>query len=143
MIDYYDISGCYILKPDSYFIWEKIQNYLDTGFKSREVRNVYFPMFVSKSNLEKEENHLEGFKAEVAWVTKSGESDLNEHIAIRPTSETIMYPTFSKWVQSHRDLPVLINQWTNIVRWEFKNPTPFIRTREFLWQEGHTAHADD
>ena len=90
-------------------------------------------MFVSKENLEKEESHLDGFKAEVAWVTKYGETDLQEHVAIRPTSETIMYPTFANWVQSHRDLPVLINQWTNIVRWEFKHPTPFIRTREFLW----------
>jgi len=143
MIEYYDISGCYILKPDSYFIWEQIQNFLDFNFKKQEVRNVYFPMFVSKKNLEREQDHVEGFKAEVAWVTKSGETDLQEPIAIRPTSETIMYPTFSKWVKSHRDLPVLINQWTNIVRWEFKHPTPFIRTREFLWQEGHTAHRSD
>lgn len=98
-------------------------------------------MFVSKENLEKEESHLEGFKAEVAWVTHYGDSKLQEPVAIRPTSETIMYPTFSKWVQSHRDLPILINQWTNVVRWEFKHPTPFVRTREFLWQEGHTAHS--
>ena len=100
-------------------------------------------MFVSKKNLEREEDHLEGFKAEVAWVTHSGETKLHEPIAIRPTSETIMYPTFSKWIHSHRDLPLLINQWTNIVRWEFKHPTPFIRTREFLWQEGHTAHSTE
>ena len=98
-------------------------------------------MFVSRENLEKEESHLEGFKAEVAWVTHYGDSELQEPVAIRPTSETIMYPTFSKWVQSHRDLPILINQWTNVVRWEFKHPTPFVRTREFLWQEGHTAHS--
>lgn len=90
--------------------------------------------------MEKEKNHIEGFQAEVAWVTKYGNSDLDEKIAIRPTSETIMYPSFADWIHSHRDLPVLVNQWTNVVRWEFKHPTPFIRTREFLWQEGHTAH---
>jgi len=91
----------------------------------------------------KEKDHLEGFSPEVAWVTKSGQSDMAEPIAIRPTSETIMYPAFAKWIHSHRDLPLLINQWTNVVRWEFKHPTPFIRTREFLWQEGHTAHETD
>lgn len=88
----------------------------------------------------KEKDHLEGFSPEVAWVTKSGQSEMAEPIAIRPTSETIMYPAFAKWIHSHRDLPLMINQWTNVVRWEFKHPTPFIRTREFLWQEGHTAH---
>lgn len=98
-------------------------------------------MFVSKHALEKEENHIEGFAPEVAWVTKSGTSDMAEPVAIRPTSETIMYPAFAKWIRSHRDLPMKVNQWTNVVRWEFKHPTPFIRTREFLWQEGHTAHA--
>jgi len=97
-------------------------------------------MFVTKGALEKEKSHLEGFSAEVAWVTKSGKNDLNEPIAIRPTSETIMYPAYAKWIRSHRDLPLKLNQWTNVVRWEFKHPTPFLRTREFLWQEGHTAH---
>jgi prolyl-tRNA synthetase len=140
MIEYYDVSGCYILRPWSYSIWEKVQRYLDDCFKTSDVENVYFPMFVTEKALKKEENHLEGFAPEVAWVTKSGNTDMPEPIAIRPTSETIMYPAFAKWVQSHRDLPILINQWTNIVRWEFKHPTPFIRTREFLWQEGHTAH---
>lgn len=115
LIDYYNVSGCYILKPESYFIWEQIQLHLDNQFKETGVSNAYFPMFVSKENLEKEESHLEGFKAEVAWVTHYGDSELAEPVAIRPTSETIMYPTFSKWVQSHRDLPILINQWTNIV----------------------------
>ena len=86
---------------------------------------------------------MEGFSPEVAWVTRSGQSEMEQPIAIRPTSETIMYPTFAKWIHSHRDLPLKINQWTNVVRWEFKHPTPFIRTREFLWQEGHTAHADE
>jgi len=107
------------------------------------VDNCYFPMFVSQAALEKEKNHIEGFAPEVAWVTKSGSSDLDQPIAIRPTSETIMYPAFSRWIKSHRDLPYKVNQWSNVVRWEFKHPTPFIRTREFLWQEGHTAHATE
>jgi prolyl-tRNA synthetase len=100
-------------------------------------------MFVTEAALNKEKSHIEGFSPEVAWVTKSGQSELPEPIAIRPTSETIMYPSFAKWIHSHRDLPLLLNQWTNVVRWEFKHPTPFIRTREFLWQEGHTAHVSD
>lgn len=99
-------------------------------------------MFVTAERLEAEKEHVEGFAPEVAWVTRSGQSELAKPIAIRPTSETIMYPTFSKWIRSHRDLPLLINQWSNVVRWEFKHPTPFIRTREFLWQEGHTAHTN-
>jgi prolyl-tRNA synthetase len=139
MIDYYDVSGCYILRPWSYFIWEQIQNYFDAEIKKLGVKNTYFPLFVSKSALMREKDHIEGFAPEVAWVTKAGSSDLQEHIAIRPTSETIMYSAFAKWIRSHRDLPLQINQWSNVVRWEFKNPTPFIRTREFLWQEGHSA----
>lgn len=98
-------------------------------------------MFVSQKALEAEVNHIKGFAPEVAWVTRYSKTDLKEPVALRPTSETIMYPAFARWVQSHRDLPIKINQWSNIVRWEFKHPTPFIRTREFLWQEGHTAHA--
>lgn len=143
MIEYYDISGCYILRPSSCFVWEKIQDYLNMRFKAIGVKNVYFPMFVKKKHLESEKDHLEGFEAEVAWVTHSGKSKLAEPIAIRPTSETIMYPAYKKWIHSHRDLPLLLNQWSNVVRWEFSNPTPFIRTREFLWQEGHTAHVDN
>ncbi|XP_015794975.1 bifunctional glutamate/proline--tRNA ligase [Tetranychus urticae] len=142
MIEYYDVSGCYILRPWAYAIWEMIQKFLDNGIKSLGVENVYFPMFVSQAALEKEKTHIEDFAPEVAWVTKSGQSDLAEPIAIRPTSETVMYPSFAKWCQSHRSLPIKVNQWCNIVRWEFKNPTPFLRTREFLWQEGHTVHAD-
>lgn len=142
MIEYYDVSGCYILRPWAYSIWEMIQKFLDNGIKSLGVENVYFPMFVSQAALEKEKAHIEDFAPEVAWVTKSGQSDLAEPIAIRPTSETVIYPSFAKWCQSHRSLPIKVNQWCNIVRWEFKNPTPFLRTREFLWQEGHTAHAD-
>ena len=141
MIEYYDISGCYILRPWSYQIWENIQRFFDDKIKELGVENAYFPLFVSYKALNQEKDHVEGFKPEVAWVTKSGEKDLECPIAIRPTSETIMYPSFSKWIRSHRDLPLRLNQWTNVVRWEFKNPTPFIRTREFLWQEGHTAHA--
>lgn len=141
MLDYYDVSGCYILRPWAYGIWEKIQQFFDALIKERGVENAYFPMFVSKRALETEKDHVEGFAAEVAWVTRSGKSELAEPIAIRPTSETIMYPAYSNWIKSHRDLPLRLNQWTNVVRWEFKHPTPFIRTREFLWQEGHTAHA--
>ncbi|CAI5707671.1 unnamed protein product [Peronospora farinosa] len=141
MIDYYDVSGCYILRPYSYEIWERVQQFLDRHLKAIGVKNCYFPMFVTKEKLQREKDHLEGFAPEVAWVTKSGSSEMKDPIAIRPTSETIMYPAFKNWIRSHRDLPMKLNQWNNVVRWEFKNPTPFIRTREFLWQEGHTAHA--
>lgn len=140
MIDYYEISGCYILRPWSYQIWEIIQRFFDDKIKELGVENAYFPLFVSERALNKEKDHVEGFSPEVAWVTKSGDKNLENPIAIRPTSETIMYPSYAKWIRSHRDLPLKLNQWTNVVRWEFKNPTPFIRTREFLWQEGHTAH---
>jgi prolyl-tRNA synthetase len=140
MIDYYEISGCYILRPWSYAIWEIIQKFFDDKIKEIGVENAYFPLFVSERALNKEKDHIEGFSPEVAWVTRSGDKKLENPIAIRPTSETIMYPSFAKWIRSHRDLPLKLNQWTNVVRWEFKNPTPFIRTREFLWQEGHTAH---
>uniref|UniRef100_A0A7S1GDH7 proline--tRNA ligase n=1 Tax=Bicosoecida sp. CB-2014 TaxID=1486930 RepID=A0A7S1GDH7_9STRA len=141
MIDYYEVSGCYILRPWSYRVWEHITNFFDGEIKKLGVQNAYFPLFVPKAALEAEEDHLEGFAAEVAWVTRSGQSELAEPIAIRPTSETIMYPAYAKWIRSHRDLPLKLNQWTNIVRWEFKHPTPFLRTREFLWQEGHSAFA--
>ncbi len=142
MIEYCsDVSGCYVLRPWSYSIWERVQAALDIQFKKHGVENAYFPMFVTKAALEKESSHIAGFKAEVAWVTRSGDQELQNPIAIRPTSETIMYPYYQKWIRSHRDLPLKLNQWSNIVRWEFKDPTPFIRTREFLWQEGHTAHA--
>lgn len=141
MISYYDISGCYILRPWSYSIWEHIQEWFNKEIRKMDVENSYFPMFVSKDRLEKEKDHVEGFAPEVAWVTKSGDGDLAAPIAVRPTSETIMYPAFADWIRSHRDLPLKLNQWSNVVRWEFKDPTPFLRTREFLWQEGHTAHA--
>ncbi|PWZ00860.1 putative proline-tRNA ligase [Testicularia cyperi] len=140
MLDYYDVSGCYILKPWSYFVWQSIQSFFDAEIKKIGVENCYFPMFVSADVLEKEKDHIEGFAPEVAWVTKAGNSDLERPVAIRPTSETVMYPYYAKWIQSHRDLPLKLNQWNSVVRWEFKHPQPFLRTREFLWQEGHTAH---
>ena len=141
MIEKYDVSGCYILRPWSYAIWDTIRDYLDSNIKSIGVQNCYFPMFVKESALQAEKDHIEDFAPEVAWVTRSGDGDLEVPLAIRPTSETIMYPAFKKWISSHRDLPIKLNQWANVVRWEFKHPTPFLRTREFLWQEGHTAHA--
>lgn len=141
MIEYYDVSGCYILRPLAYSIWDQIHDFFDAEIKKLGVNNCYFPLFVPRSALEKEKDHIEDFAPEVAWVTKSGESDLAEPIAIRPTSETVMYPAFKKWIRSHRDLPMKLNQWCNVVRWEFKHPQPFLRTREFLWQEGHTVFA--
>lgn len=140
MLDYYDVSGCYIMRPASYAIWEQIQSFFDAKIKSDGVANAYFPMFVSSKVLEKEKDHIEGFAPEVAWVTRAGKSELEEPIAIRPTSETVMYPYYAKWIRSHRDLPFKMNQWNSVVRWEFKHPQPFLRTREFLWQEGHTVH---
>ncbi|KAJ2554897.1 hypothetical protein EV175_002435 [Coemansia sp. RSA 1933] len=140
MLSYYDVSGCYIIRPSAYFIWEQVQQFFDAGIRALGVKNCYFPMFVSGKALEREKDHIEGFAPEVAWVTKAGSSDLQEPVAIRPTSETVIYPYFAKWIRSHRDLPLKINQWCSVVRWEFKNPQPFLRTREFLWQEGHTAH---
>ncbi|GAB2261855.1 hypothetical protein Droror1_Dr00002852, partial [Drosera rotundifolia] len=116
-------------------------SFFDAEIKKMKIQNCYFPLFVSPGVLQKEKDHIEGFAPEVAWVTKSGQSDLEVPIAIRPTSETVMYPYYSKWIRSHRDLPLKYNQWCNVVRWEFSNPTPFIRSREFLWQEGHTAFA--
>lgn len=142
LIEYYDVSGCYILRPWAMSIWRFIHTYLHEEITRLGVKEVYFPMFVSKAALQKEKDHIADFSPEVAWVTKSGDSDLAEPIAIRPTSETIMYPAFAKWIQSYRDLPLRLNQWSNIVRWEFKHPQPFLRTREFLWQEGHSAFAD-
>ncbi|XP_052767806.1 bifunctional glutamate/proline--tRNA ligase-like [Mya arenaria] len=139
LIEYYDVSGCYILRPWSYSIWEVIKDFFDTAIKKLGVENTYFPMFVSNAALEREKTHIEDFAPEVAWVTRSGKSELAEPIAIRPTSETVMYPAYAKWIKSHRDLPLKLNQWCNVVRWEFKHPQPFLRTREFLWQEGHTA----
>lgn len=141
MIDYSSVSGCIIFKPNSYAIWESIQKIFDGKIKQSGHKNCYFPMFIPESLLKKEAEHIKGFSPEVAWVTRAGNTELNEKLAIRPTSETIMYESYAKWVRSWRDLPILLNQWNSVVRWEFKHAKPFLRTREFLWQEGHTAHA--
>jgi prolyl-tRNA synthetase len=140
MLDYYDISGCYILKPASQFVWDEVRAYFDAKIKKMGVKNCSFPLFVSEDVLNREKAHIEGFAAEVAWVTHGGSTKLEKKIAIRPTSETVMYPYYAKWIQSYRDLPLKLNQWNSVVRWEFKHPQPFLRTREFHWQEGHTAH---
>lgn len=139
MIEYYDVSGCYIIRPWAFFVWKQIQRFFTDRIDRMGVEECYFPIFVSKSCLEREKDHIEGFAPEVAWVTKAGSTDLEAPVAIRPTSETVMYPYYAKWIRSHRDLPVRLNMWNNVIRWEFSHPTPFIRTREFLWQEGHCA----
>lgn len=140
LIEYYDVSGCYVLLPDSFEIWEKIQDFLNSEFKKRNVRNCAFPLFITEKNLSREKDHIDGFTPEVAWVTHSGNTQLEEKIAIRPTSECAMYNTFSNLIRSKNDLPLKLNQWANVVRWEFKDCTPFIRSREFFWSEGHTAY---
>ncbi|KAG9665913.1 prolyl-tRNA synthetase, partial [Aureobasidium melanogenum] len=140
MLEFTDVPGCYIYEPGSYSIYECIQDFFNRHIKAMGVRNCYFPLLISEANLQKEKDHIEGFAAEVAWVTEGGRNKLTNKLAVRPTSETAMYGYFSKKIRSHRDLPLKLNQWNNVVRWEFKHPMPFIRSREFLWQEGHTAH---
>ncbi len=135
------IKGCDVFTPWGYAIWENIQAFADKLFKENGVKNVYFPLFIPKSLLEKEAEHFTGFVPEVAWVTRAGDRELSEWLAIRPTSETIMYEVIRNWISSYRDLPLKINQWCNVVRWETKSTKPFLRSREFLWQEGHTLHA--
>mmetsp|Transcript_93708 Transcript_93708/g.264498 ORF Transcript_93708/g.264498 Transcript_93708/m.264498 type:complete len:725 (-) Transcript_93708:109-2283(-) len=142
LIEQYPVKGCFILRQWAYRIWELVQGWFDKEIKLIGVENCYFPMFIPKCYIEKEEDHLNDFAPELAWVSKFGNQDIDEPVAIRPTSETAMYAAFSNWVQSHRDLPIRLNQWCSVVRWEVKQTTPFLRTREFLWQEGHTAHAD-
>ena len=129
-----------VIRPYGYSIWEKMQQLLDSRFKATGHKNAYFPLFIPESLLQKEAEHVEGFAPEVAWVTHGGNEELAERLAVRPTSETIICHMYSKWIKSWRDLPVLINQWCNVVRWE-KSTKPFLRTAEFLWQEGHTAHS--
>ncbi len=141
LADYSSVSGCIVYKPNSFALWEKIKDITDKQFKAIGIKNAYFPLFIPESLLQKEADHVEGFAPEVAWVTEAGSSKLNERLAVRPTSETIMYDSYSKWIRSHNDLPLRINQWNNVVRWEFKHPTPFLRGREFLWNEGHTCFA--
>jgi prolyl-tRNA synthetase len=143
LADYSEVSGCIVFRPSSFAIWEKIREECDKEFKKIGVRNVYFPLFIPEKLLSKEAEHVAGFAPEVAWVTETGNTKLNERLAIRPTSETIMYPSYSKWIRSWKDLPLKCNQWVNVVRWEFNNPVLFFRTREFLFNEGHTAFATE
>lgn len=140
LADYGPVKGTMIIRPYGYAIWEKVQEEMNKEIKARGVENGYFPLFIPESFLKKEKDHVEGFAPELAVVTFAGGEELTERIVVRPTSETIMYDTYSKWVQSWRDLPLQINQWNNVVRWE-KRTHLFLRTSEFLWQEGHTAHA--
>jgi len=140
LIDYSSVKGCMIIRPYGYAIWENIQKELDTKFKETGHENVYMPMFIPKSLLQKEADHVEGFAPEVAWVTHGGHDELVEPLAVRPTSETLFCEHYSKTIESYNDLPRLYNQWCSVVRWE-KTTRPFLRTTEFLWQEGHTAHA--
>ncbi|MEM3986686.1 MAG: proline--tRNA ligase [Candidatus Methanomethylicia archaeon] len=140
LVDYAPIKGCIIFRELAYAIWEKIQEIFNEKIKRTGHRNVYFPLFIPESLLKKEAEHFSGFVPEVAWVTMGGDEVLEEKLAIRPTSETIICATYAKWIKSWRDLPVKLNQWCSVVRWDTKGTKPFIRTREFLWQEGHTAH---
>ena len=140
LIDYTSVKGCMVIKPAGYAIWELIQSQLDQRFKETGVENVYLPMFIPESLLQKEKDHVEGFAPEVAWVTHGGLNPLQERLCVRPTSETLFCDFYKNDIQSYRDLPKVYNQWCSVVRWE-KETRPFLRSREFLWQEGHTAHA--
>ena len=140
LIDYTSVKGCMVIKPKGYAIWENIQKELDRRFKETGVENVYMPMFIPESLLQKEKDHVEGFAPEVAWVTHGGLEPLQERLCVRPTSETLFCDFYAGEIQSYRDLPMVYNQWCSVVRWE-KTTRPFLRSREFLWQEGHTAHA--
>jgi prolyl-tRNA synthetase len=139
LADYSPVKGCMVIRPYGYAIWELIQQALDRRFKATGHVNAYFPLFIPQNLLLREKEHVEGFAPQVAWVTKGGDEELTEPLVIRPTSEAVIGTMYAKWIQSWRDLPVLINQWANVVRWE-KVTRPFLRTTEFLWQEGHTAH---
>lgn len=139
LAEYSVVKGCMVIKPRGYALWEKVQNVLDKEFKNLGVKNAYFPMLIPEKFLKREASHVEGFAPEVAVVTHAGGEKLDEPLVLRPTSETIIYETYKDWVQSYRDLPILINQWANVIRWE-KRTRPFLRTTEFLWQEGHTVH---
>ncbi len=140
MADYSPVKGFMVVKPYGYAIWENIQQYLDKRFKDTGHKNLYFPLLIPENLLNKEKEHVEGFAPEVAWVTHGGKKQLEERLCVRPTSETIICSMYSKWLNSYRDLPYLYNQWCSVVRWE-KETRPFLRTSEFLWQEGHTLHA--
>ena len=140
LVDYTSVKGCMVIKPAGYAIWENIQKELDARFKETGVENVYLPMFIPESLLQKEKDHVEGFAPEVAWVTHGGLEELQERLCVRPTSETLFCDLYAREIHSYRDLPKVYNQWCSVVRWE-KTTRPFLRSREFLWQEGHTAHA--
>jgi len=142
LADYSPVRGCMVIRPNGYAIWEGMQRALDDMFKATGHQNAYFPLFIPQSFLAKEAEHVEGFAPETAVVTHGGGKELEEPLVVRPTSETIIYHMYAKWIQSYRDLPVLINQWANVVRWELRTRL-FLRTTEFLWQEGHTAHATE
>lgn len=139
LADYSPVKGCMVIRPYGYAIWEHIQRMLDARFKATGHVNAYFPLFIPEGLITKEKDHVEGFAPQVAWVTRGGDEELEERLIVRPTSEVIIGTMYAKWVKSWRDLPILINQWANVVRWE-KVTRPFLRTTEFLWQEGHTAH---
>ncbi|KAK2469912.1 hypothetical protein H9L39_18727 [Fusarium oxysporum f. sp. albedinis] len=141
MVEYYgDVAGLFILRPMTMFIWSEMREWFQRHLDDMGIGEASFPLFLSAESLAKEKDHIEGFAPELAWVTKAGDKNLDVPIAVRPTSEAIMYPYYKKWIRSHRDLPLRLNQWNSVVRWETKQTTPFLRTREFLWQEGHTAH---
>jgi prolyl-tRNA synthetase len=142
LADYSPVRGCMVIRPNGYAIWEQMQRGLDGMFKEHGVQNAYFPLFIPQSFLAKEAEHVEGFAPELAVVTHGGGKELEEPLVVRPTSETIIYSMYAKWIQSYRDLPLLLNQWANVVRWEMRTRL-FLRTAEFLWQEGHTAHVDE
>lgn len=142
LMDYSPVRGCIVFRPEGYELWENIQRDLDRRFKETGHRNAYFPLFIPENFFQKEKEHVEGFNPELPWVTEAAGEKLEERLAIRPTSETMIGHMYAKWIQSYRDLPVLINQWANVVRWE-KRTLPFLRTSEFLWQEGHTAHENE
>ncbi len=142
LMDYTPVRGCIVFKPDGFELWERIQEAMNKRFKETGHRNAYFPMLIPESFFQKEKEHVEGFNPELPWVTEAGGEPLEEKLALRPTSETIIGHMYSQWIQSYRDLPILINQWANVFRWE-KRTMPFLRTSEFLWQEGHTAHATE
>src|SRR5699024_1466836 len=142
LMDYTPVRGCIAFKPDGFEIWEHIKDAMDKRFKETGHRNAYFPMLIPENFFQKEKDHIEGFSPELPWVTEAADEQLEERLALRTTSETMIGYLYSDWIKSYRDLPVLINQWANVFRWE-KRTLPFIRTSEFLWQEGHTAHADE
>ncbi len=140
LVSYSPVRGCVVLRPYGFGLWENLQKQLDERFKATGHQNAYFPLLIPESLLQREAEHVEGFAPEVAWVTEGGSEKLTERLAIRPTSEAMIGTMYAQWIESYRDLPILINQWANVVRWE-KATRPFLRTMEFLWQEGHTAHA--